>query len=231
MAKDDPAATEAAAAPPSEEAVARRRAEEQKFWEAARGRKKKSRRGPVIVVGLVVGAGIAGGATFYAPQLLSSPPSAPAQPTVQAAAASAESTPKGPPKISGIGKAADGATLTVAGQTVKLHGIQAPPSGLVCRDARTEYRCGEVARKALEGFAGTAPVTCTPSSGTQDTAVCRNQRGFDIASLQVESGWAIVAVRSSQYAAEQAIAQRKEAGLWRGAFARPELWIQAAAVR
>ena len=230
MAKDDPAASEAAAPPLSEEAVARRRAEEQKFWEAARGRKKKSRRGVVIGVGVVLGAAIAGGATIYGPQLLTSPPPAQAAPLVQAAAP-AETAPQGPPKISGVGKAADGATLTVAGRTVKLQGIQAPPSGLVCRDTRTEYRCGEVARKALESFAGSAPVTCTPASGARDIAVCRNQRGFDIASLQVESGWAIVAARSSEYAAEQAIAQKKEAGLWRGAFARPELWIQAAAVR
>ena len=229
MAKDDTTATEAP--PPSDEAVARRRAEEQKFWEAARGRKKKSRRGVVIVVGVVIGAAIAGGATIYGPQLLASPTPAAAPPAVQTAAIPAAAAPKGPPKISGVGRAADGATLTVAGQTVKLQGIQAPPSSLVCRDSRTEYRCGEVARKVLESFAGAAPVTCTPAGGVQDTAVCRNQRGFDIASLQVESGWAIVAARSSQYAAEQAIAQKKEAGLWRGAFARPDLWIQAAAAR
>ncbi len=114
---------------------------------------------------------------------------------------------------------------------MKLQGIQAPPASLVCRNETTEYRCGEVARRVLEGFAGSTPVDCTPSEGAQNIAICRNRRGFDIASLQVESGWAIVAARSSLYAAEQAIAQKKEAGLWRGAFARPEVWIQAAAVR
>ncbi|HEX9464727.1 MAG TPA: hypothetical protein VGB82_19165 [Alphaproteobacteria bacterium] len=228
MAKEDPQPAEAAPAPPSAEEIARRKAEEQKFWEAARARQRQTSRGRGLVIGagLALGIGVAVAAIFYGRGMLTPakpPPSAAAAP---AAAAPASRSAKAPPAISGVAKAADAATLTVAGQTVRLQGIQGPPASLICRDAKTEYRCGEVARRVLEIFAGAAPVACTPTPGTaQDSAICRNQRGFDIASLQVESGWAIAAGTASVYAAEQAKAQAKEAGLWRGAFARPELWV------
>src|SRR5258708_17384426 len=116
------------------------------------------------------------------------PPSAAAAP---GGAAPASRSAKAPPAISGVAKAADAATLTVAGQTVRLQGIQGPPASLICRDAKTEYRCGEVPRRVLEIFAGAAPAACTPNPGTaQASAICRNHRGIDLASLDVDARWA-----------------------------------------
>jgi endonuclease YncB( thermonuclease family) len=228
MAKEMASGDDAAAAA---EAEARRKIEEQKFWEAARGQqKKKSGRLVVIVVGAVLGIGVAGGAVFYGPQILA--PAKPPTPAAAPAAAAAPREPQGPQPISGPARAADGGTLTVGGRTIRLQGVAAPPLSLVCRSASTEYRCGEVARKVLEYFAGETPVACTPGPGSTAAAavaVCRNQKGFDIASLQVEAGWAIIAgAQGSLYAAEQARAQAKEAGLWRGDFARPDVWKAAA---
>ncbi len=238
MAKEEPAAAAPAAEntdAPSDR-IARRVAAQQGFWQAARGRKKK--RGGLklvlIVGGLALGASIAGGVTLYAPQLI--PGLAPA-PTVVAAApstaaAAPPAAPQGPQPLTGPAQAIDGATLTVAGQTVRLQGVAAPPASLVCRTSAMEYRCGDVARRVLDSFAGGAPVACLPAAGATaggTVAVCRNRRGWDLAALQVETGWAIIrgAIDASPYRAEQARAQANRAGLW-PAFAKPEQWANAA---
>jgi endonuclease YncB( thermonuclease family) len=125
--------------------------------------------------------------------------------------------------LSGAASAVDGASIIVGGRTVRLEGIEAPPSSLVCRDGPWKYRCGEDARRGLEKAIGGQHVEC--ALRRTDEAVCRNEMGFDIAAVQVESGWAVIDVRhSSRYFAEQARAQQDARGLWRNDFARPETW-------
>jgi endonuclease YncB( thermonuclease family) len=232
MAKEEAPAADAAAAA---EAEARNRAAQQQFWQVARARKKRRARMRLVIVvgGVALGAGIAGGATVYAPGLfgLTSPqvtaaaapsPAAPAQPV----------KPQGPQPLTGPAQAIDGATLTVGGQTIRLQGVQAPPASLVCRTNVMEIRCGDIARRVLDSFAGGAPVACLPATGAAQAlgtvAVCRNRRGWDLAAMQVEAGWAIVqgVLESSPYRAEQGRAQANGAGLWPG-FVKPEQWAQA----
>jgi endonuclease YncB( thermonuclease family) len=231
MAKEDAAAAEAQAA----EAEARNRAAQQQFWQAARARKRKRARVRLVIIvgGIALGASIAGGATFYAPGLFGATP-----PKVTAAAAPSSAAPthiakaQGPQPLTGPAQAIDGATLTIAGQTVRLQGVQAPPASLLCRTNVMEYRCGDIARRVLDSFTGGAPVACLPASGAAQAAgtvaVCRNRRGWDLAAMQVEAGWALVqgALESSPYRAEQARAQANRAGLWPG-FVKPEQWVQA----
>lgn len=236
MAKDEAEKAAADERTPSERIVARKAAEQQ-FWQTARARKKKGATGRILLIvgGLALGASIAA-AALYGPQLLS-PPARPATAAAagQPLASNQPAAPQGPRPLTGPAQAIDGATLTVAGQRITLQGVEAPPASLVCRTSAMEYRCGDVARRVLDSFAGGAPVACLPatdavagSSGT--VAVCRNHRGWDLAALQVEAGWAIIhgAVASSPYRAQQARAQANGAGLW-PAFAKPEQWPQAAA--
>lgn len=243
MAKEEGAAA-APAAPaaterPAGRAVARKAAEQQ-FWAAARGRRRKRRAGRtfLIVAGIALGASLAAAGTMYGPALLGIvAPAPPAAASVAAPAAAAESAvARGPQLLTGPAEAIDGATLTVAGQTIKLQGVQSPPVSLVCRSSALEYPCGDVARRVLNDFAGGAPVACTPASGdaaaagVSVVAVCRNRRGWDLAALQVETGWAIIQGGSdaSPYRAEEARARANAAGLWPG-FAKPEQWTQTAA--
>ena len=130
--------------------------------------------------------------------------------------------------IAGPAEAIDGGTLMVAGQTLRLEDIDAPPATLVCRDGAWKYRCGDDARNGLAAALGKGPVECVhahPVAGGQLAALCRNETGLDIAAIQVESGWAVNDIRrSSRYIAEEARARTGGRGLWRNDFAQPELW-------
>lgn len=155
-----------------------------------------------------------------------------------AAAAFAASHLRGPVAVDtsviiGPARAIDGATMTVAGQTVRLEAIHAPPASLVCRQGAWTYRCGDAARRALEEAIGRAPVECVQAHADGDgrvAALCRNDTGLDLAAIQVESGWAVNDIEtSSRYVAEQVRAENEGIGLWRNDFAHPELWRSAAA--
>jgi endonuclease YncB( thermonuclease family) len=138
-------------------------------------------------------------------------------------------TPAPPAIVAVAGPAAvvDGATVTVAGRTLRLDGITAPPASLVCRDGAWKYRCGDDARRALETAIGRGSVDCV--ARPTDAATCRNEQGADIAALQVQNGWAVVDLhQSSRYFVEQARAQQESRGLWRNDFAHPETWRLAA---
>lgn len=144
--------------------------------------------------------------------------------------------PPGPRVIAGPAQAIDGATLTVAGQTVHLQDIDAPPASLICRDGAWTDRCGEDARRGLDAAIGHQPVECVNphTTGGRLAALCRNDSGLDIAAIQVESGWAVDDIRaSSRYVAEEARARSDGNGLWLNDFAHPELWHKSptAAVR
>lgn len=130
--------------------------------------------------------------------------------------------------ITGRADAVDGATLSVAGRTVHLEDIDAPPASLICRQGAWTDRCGADARRGMAEAIGTAPVECVHARTDSDghlTALCRNDTGLDIAAIQVESGWAVDDIRtSSRYVAEEARAESDGKGLWRNDFAHPELW-------
>ena len=52
-------------------------------------------------------------------------------------------------QVEGTPRVIDGATLEIAGQRFRLHGIAAPALDQVCRRAEQEYPCGKVARAVL----------------------------------------------------------------------------------
>ncbi len=137
--------------------------------------------------------------------------------------------------IAGPAQAIDGGTVIVAGQTLQLEDIDAPPASLMCRDGAYQYRCGDDARRALSTAIGDGPIECVhahPQRGGRLAARCRNETGLDIAAIQVESGWAVNDLRrSSRYVAEELRARNNANGLWRNDFAHPELWSGVAAAR
>lgn len=64
-----------------------------------------------------------------------------------------------------VGRASviDGDTLEVRGTRIRLHGIDAPESTQVCKDAAgKDYRCGRTAALALQDHIGKRLVSCDP---------------------------------------------------------------------
>ena len=68
--------------------------------------------------------------------------------------------------LTGVATIVDGDTIKIAGQRIRLHGIDAPESGQTCEDARAgTYPCGLSAAGALKYRLDRRPVICT----TRDT--------------------------------------------------------------
>ena len=64
------------------------------------------------------------------------------------------SAPPAPAEITGTATVIDGNTLEIAGQRIRLHGIDAPENGQNCLVGMEVWLCGEAAAHALENFIG-----------------------------------------------------------------------------
>ncbi len=62
--------------------------------------------------------------------------------------------------ITGQPRVIDGDTIEVAGQRIRLHGIDAPESRQLCRRDGEPWRCGKDATSALSAFLGGRAVNC-----------------------------------------------------------------------
>ncbi len=95
--------------------------------------------------------------------------------------------------ISGPARVIDGDTLEVAGQHVRLHGIDAPELAQTCQDRNGEYPCGRIARATvLDLIAGMDTVTCKMRGKDRYgrwLAVCF-AGGFSINRNMVYTSWA-----------------------------------------
>ena len=85
------------------------------------------------------------------------------QPSAHQPQAAADRRPTSPVEILGsVPRIVDADTLEVAGQKVRLQGIDAPESAQSCRQATgPRYPCGEHATQALRTRIGPDAVTCT----------------------------------------------------------------------
>jgi len=87
----------------------------------------------------------------------------------------------------------DGDTLAVAGQRVRLRGIDAPESRQTCRKAGAEYACGRQARQALVQAIAGRRVSCSGSSLDRYGRLLGDCRAgdADLNRAQVAAGWAV----------------------------------------
>ncbi|MBB5514349.1 endonuclease YncB(thermonuclease family) [Rubricella aquisinus] len=122
--------------------------------------------------------------------------------------------------VEGSARIVDGDTIEVAGQIVRLDGIDAPESRQTCG----AVACGHAATEALRSLIGRATVTCTAqSSDAYDRLIGQcSANGTDLNAAMVESGHALAFRRYSvRYVPHEEKAQARNAGMWSGPFEAP----------
>ena len=123
----------------------------------------------------------------------------------------------------------DADTLDVAGQRVRLQGIDAPESAQSCRRATGHrYRCGDSATQALRTRIGTGAVTCTIAGRdryNRALGICYAADGTDLNGWLVRQGYALAYRRySTQYVPEENEAKATRSGIWADEFVPPWAW-------
>jgi endonuclease YncB( thermonuclease family) len=126
----------------------------------------------------------------------------------------------------GSAQVADGDTLTLDNERIRLKGIDAPELHQSCRAAGSDYACGRSARRELLRLIGDKPVTC--EGWERDRygrllALC-SAGGTELNAMLVTNGWA---VSYGAYGAEESAAKAARRGLWAGEFVRPSDWRAA----
>ncbi|MEM8973459.1 MAG: thermonuclease family protein [Pseudomonadota bacterium] len=135
------------------------------------------------------------------------------------------------PPIEGRARAVTGDTLLVAGQVVRLSGIEAPELTQVCRNARRRrWRCGRSARQALSKLVGSRKVSCSDLSADSNgfkTGTCRIGED-DIAMRLLRRGHAFSTASSyGSYSTEETAARTAKVGIWSGTAQLPEEFREA----
>jgi endonuclease YncB( thermonuclease family) len=135
-------------------------------------------------------------------------------------------------EIAGSPRIVDGRTLEVAGQEVRLFGIDAPDLDQVCRHGGRDYQCGKVARAALWDLVAGLDVSCTPEAeapgpGGSVAASC-TAGDRQLNESMVAAGWALADRDATErYVGIEADARKARRGLWKGEFEPPWEWRQA----
>lgn len=122
--------------------------------------------------------------------------------------------------LSGPARVVDGDTIEIAGERVRLEGIDAPETAQTCSRRDTgSWPCGKAAAEALERLVAGAKATCE-DHGTDKygrmLGVCQ-VAGRDINAEMVREGYAWAFVKYSRsYVREEAEARALHAGIWQG---------------
>ena len=141
-----------------------------------------------------------------------------------------ESPPAAPAAgLSGVPRIIDADTLEVAGQKVRLQGIDAPESAQTCRlPGGRRWRCGQHATEALRTRLGPGAVRCTIESRDRygrALGTCYTTGGVNVNAWLVRHGHALAYRRySTQYVPQEDQARTGGMGIWAGEFVPPWEW-------
>ncbi|MGH6900304.1 MAG: thermonuclease family protein [Geminicoccaceae bacterium] len=135
-------------------------------------------------------------------------------------------------EIAGSPQIVDGRTLVMAGQQIRLFGIDAPDLDQVCQHGGRDYQCGKVARATLWDLVAGLDVSCTPEAEAAgpDGSIAATCTAGDrnLNESMVHAGWALAdRAATDRYVATEADARKARRGLWRGEFEPPWQWRQA----
>ncbi len=130
--------------------------------------------------------------------------------------------------ISGVATVVDGDTLRVAGQSVRIHGIDTPERDQTCRTEHgVIYGCGVVATAAMIQLIGQHPVTCNGQDRDKyQRVVAKCVAGDrDLGAALVARGYATAYQRYSlDYVPQEQAARAARLGFWSGAMQRPAVF-------
>ena len=126
--------------------------------------------------------------------------------------------------IYGSARVADGDTLTINGERLRLFGIDAPELDQTCMRNGQAWHCGREAAERLSRLVVGKSVRCLPN-GTDDfgrTLARCDLIGVDINEAMVASGYAVAFRRySADYVAVEERAKAARRGMWSGTFKQP----------
>jgi endonuclease YncB( thermonuclease family) len=130
--------------------------------------------------------------------------------------------------ITGQASVIDGDTIEINRTRIRLHGIDAPESGQICKTAeRKEYLCGQQAAFALSDKIKGRVVECRKKDldrYSRIVAVCLVS-GEDVNGWMVAQGWAAAYRQySMDYVGQEARAKNLRLGIWQGEFEAPWDW-------
>lgn len=128
------------------------------------------------------------------------------------------------PALTGSVRVADGDSLEIGGERVRLEGIDAPELHQQCGPPDKLWPCGERARAALRALVAKGEVKCRPVDEdryARAVSVCTVD-GRDIGAALVSDGWAVALGLS--YGSEERAARQAGRGIWAGPFERPGEW-------
>ncbi len=112
--------------------------------------------------------------------------------------------------ITGKPRIVDGDTIQIAGERIRLHGIDAPESEQKCTAGGKEWACGQEATFALAQFIETHWVTCKGDKRDRYgrlIAVCY-AGPYDLNAMMVREGWALAYRRDSMDYIDKKVAAR-----------------------
>ena len=131
----------------------------------------------------------------------------------------------------GKAQVVDGDTLQVAGERVRLQGIDAPETRQSCSIGGIGYACGENAKRLLMGATAGKVITCKGEKRDRYgrlVAVCY-AGDDDLNAMMVRDGWALAYRRyGKEYVGAETEARAQGAGMWQGTFVEPWEWRRQA---
>ena len=116
--------------------------------------------------------------------------------------------------------AADGDSLVLDGERMRLKGIDAPELSQTCERAGQDWPCGRLAQRALQQLVSEDGAQCGGNERDRYNrllVICRNGAG-DINARMVASG---MALSYGGYRREEGQAKAQKLGLWAGRFEMP----------
>jgi len=134
-------------------------------------------------------------------------------------------------RIAGVAKAADGDTLTLGADRIRLFGIDAPELQQTCHRGGQSWPCGAEAKARLAALVDGREVVCS-TDGVDDfgrlLARC-TAGGVDLNRQMVMTGYAVAFRRySADYVQAEDAARSARRGLWAGIFQMPSQYRHAA---
>ena len=130
--------------------------------------------------------------------------------------------------ITGKPRVIDGDTIEIAGERIRLRGIDAPESKQNCIDGDgKEWRCGQDATFALANMIGNHWITCKGDERDRYgrlIAVCY-VGPLNINEQMVTDGWALAYRKySTDYVKVETFAKARREGIWQTEFVPPWEW-------